>query len=153
MIPGLGRSPGERNSYLLQYSGLENSMDYIVHGVSESQTQLSDFYSFSFPQLSTDYQQLLSCRELRVAAGGQHNHESCSIVSDPLRPHGLYSQGLRVTFGSQLFHLRQSLSFFYHHDIGTSEASRPMVMYKALGSQCFCFVSSLLLLGSDGKTV
>ena len=27
MIPGLGRSPGERNSYPLQYSGLENSMD------------------------------------------------------------------------------------------------------------------------------
>ena len=27
-IPGLGRSPGEGNSYSLQYSGLENSMDY-----------------------------------------------------------------------------------------------------------------------------
>ena len=26
-IPGLGRSPGEGNSYSLQYSGLENSMD------------------------------------------------------------------------------------------------------------------------------
>ena len=26
-IPGLGRSPGEENSYPLQYSGLENSMD------------------------------------------------------------------------------------------------------------------------------
>ena len=25
-IPGLGRSPGEGNSYPLQYSGLENSM-------------------------------------------------------------------------------------------------------------------------------
>ena len=35
-IPGLGRSPGEGNSYLLQYSGLENSMDCIVHGVSKS---------------------------------------------------------------------------------------------------------------------
>ena len=30
-IPGLGRSPGEGTSYLLQYSGLENSMNYIVH--------------------------------------------------------------------------------------------------------------------------
>ena len=28
LIPGLGRSPGEGNGYLLQYSGLENSMDY-----------------------------------------------------------------------------------------------------------------------------
>ena len=26
LIPGLGRSPGEGNGYLLQYSGLENSM-------------------------------------------------------------------------------------------------------------------------------
>ena len=32
-IPRLGRSPGEGNGYLLQYSGLENSMDCIVHGV------------------------------------------------------------------------------------------------------------------------
>ena len=27
LIPGLGRSPGEGNDYLLQYPGLENSMD------------------------------------------------------------------------------------------------------------------------------
>ena len=33
-ILGLGRSPGEWKGYSLQYSGLENSMDYIVHGVS-----------------------------------------------------------------------------------------------------------------------
>ena len=39
-IPGLGRSPGEGNSYPLQYPGLENSMDCIVHGVSKSQTRL-----------------------------------------------------------------------------------------------------------------
>ena len=32
-IPGLGRSPGEGNNYRLQYSGLENFMDSIVHGV------------------------------------------------------------------------------------------------------------------------
>ena len=31
-IPGLGRSPGEGKSYPLQYSGLENSMDCVVHG-------------------------------------------------------------------------------------------------------------------------
>ena len=40
-IPGLGRSPGEGKGYLLQYSGLEKSMDYTVHGVAKSQTQLS----------------------------------------------------------------------------------------------------------------
>ena len=37
-IPGLGKSPREGNSYPLQYSGLENSMDYIVHGVTKSRT-------------------------------------------------------------------------------------------------------------------
>ena len=48
-IPVLGRVPGEVNSYPLQYSGLETSMDRgawqaTVHGVSKSQTQLSDFH-------------------------------------------------------------------------------------------------------------
>ena len=43
-IFGLGRSPGEGKGYPLQYSGLENSMDCIVHGVAESRTQLSDFH-------------------------------------------------------------------------------------------------------------
>ena len=43
-IPGLGRSPGEGNSYPLQYSGLENSMNCIAHGVAKRQTRLSDFH-------------------------------------------------------------------------------------------------------------
>ena len=42
-ISGLGRSPEEGKGYPLQYSGLENSMDCIVHGVTKSQTRLSDF--------------------------------------------------------------------------------------------------------------
>ena len=44
LIPGLGRSPGDGNGYPLQYSGLQNSMDCIVHGVTKSQTQLSNFH-------------------------------------------------------------------------------------------------------------
>ena len=43
-IPGLGRSPGEGKVYPLQYSDLENSMDYTVHGVTKSRTGLSDFH-------------------------------------------------------------------------------------------------------------
>ena len=43
-IPGLGRSSGEGKCYPLQYSGLENSMDCIVHGVTKSQTQLNNFH-------------------------------------------------------------------------------------------------------------
>ena len=38
LIPGLGRSPGEGKGYPLQYSGLQYSMDCIVHSVTESDT-------------------------------------------------------------------------------------------------------------------
>ena len=48
-IPGLGRSPGEGHDHPLQYSGLENFIDCIVHGVAKSLTRLSDFH---FPQCS-----------------------------------------------------------------------------------------------------
>ena len=44
-IPELGRSTGEAIGYPLQYSGLENSMDCIVPGVTKSQTRLSDSLS------------------------------------------------------------------------------------------------------------
>jgi len=37
-IPGLGRSSGEGDGYPLQYSGLENSMDCVDHGVTKSWT-------------------------------------------------------------------------------------------------------------------
>ena len=53
-IPGLGRSAVEGNSYPLQYSGLENSMDYIVHGVSNSWTWLGDFHFTSLLRLEQD---------------------------------------------------------------------------------------------------
>ena len=43
LIPGFRRSPGEGKGYPLQYSGLENSMYCIVHGVTKSRKQLNDF--------------------------------------------------------------------------------------------------------------
>ena len=43
-IPGFGRSPGEGKGYPLQYSGLENSMDCIVHGIAKSWTRLNKFH-------------------------------------------------------------------------------------------------------------
>ena len=49
LIPGLGRSPGEVNSYPLQYSGLENSMDRgawqaTVQGVAKTWTRLNNLH-------------------------------------------------------------------------------------------------------------
>ena len=60
-IPRLGRSPGEGKGYPLQYSGLENSIDCIVHGVTKSQTRLSDFH-FTIASLKSESDETLySC--------------------------------------------------------------------------------------------
>ena len=44
LIPGVERPPGEGNGYPLRYSGMENSMDCIVHRVTKSRTRLSSFH-------------------------------------------------------------------------------------------------------------
>ena len=50
LISGLGRFPGEGNGYPFQYSGLENSMDCIVHRVTKSQT-----FTFTFRRFGKKY--------------------------------------------------------------------------------------------------
>ena len=61
LIPGLGKSPGEGKGYPFQYSGLENSMDCIVHGVAKSQTRLSDFhFHFCFARLGCSNKPIIS---------------------------------------------------------------------------------------------
>ena len=50
--PLVGKIPWNKKGYLLQYSGLENSMDCILHGFAMSQIQLSDFIlSYSIKSL------------------------------------------------------------------------------------------------------
>ena len=46
-IPGLGRSTGEGEGYPLQYFGLENSLDCIVHGVAKSQIITEQLFIFT----------------------------------------------------------------------------------------------------------
>ena len=51
LIPGSGRSPGEGKGNPLQYSCLENPMDWgawwaTIHGIAKSRTLLSDFCVF-----------------------------------------------------------------------------------------------------------
>ena len=50
-ISRLGRSSGEGKGHPLQYSGLENSTNCTVHGVTKSQTRLSYFH-FTSPRNS-----------------------------------------------------------------------------------------------------
>ena len=65
LIPGLGKSPGEGNGYPFQYSGLENSMDRIVHGVAKSRTQLSE----GFPGGSDGKESTCNVRDLYSIPG------------------------------------------------------------------------------------
>ena len=58
LITGSGRSPKEGNGNPLQYSCLENSMDWrawlaTVHGVAKSWTQMSNFTFTFFPMLKS----------------------------------------------------------------------------------------------------
>ena len=68
LISVLGRYPGDRKGYPLQYSGLENSMDYIVHGVAKSWTRLSDFrfhfshFQWGFPGGASGKEPACQCR-------------------------------------------------------------------------------------------
>ena len=79
-IPGLGRSSGEGKAYPLQYSGLKNSKDCIVHGVTKSQTWLSDFLSFLLSLTSVDRGKVLNPSEpplLHLLNGG--NNSFCFV--------------------------------------------------------------------------
>ena len=76
-IPALGRSPGEGKGYPLQYSGLENSMDCIVHGVTKSQTRLSDFH-FHFHDIGEETE--TKRNELTCACYTVGKHQSVGLT-------------------------------------------------------------------------
>ena len=78
-IPGLGRSPWKRGCNALQYSGPENSMDYIVHGVTKSQTRLSHFH-FHFAIISVIFLKTIISKPLLLVYTNAINFISWSCV-------------------------------------------------------------------------
>ena len=84
-IPGMERSPGEGKGYPLQYSGLENSMDYKVYGVAKSQTHLSDFH-FHFHTPNIGAPQYI--RQMLTSLKGETNSNTIIVgkFSTPLTP-------------------------------------------------------------------
>jgi len=68
----LGRSPGEGKGYPLQCSGLENSMNYVVHGVAKGWTRLSDFtFTFHFHALEKEMATHSSVLAWRIPGTGE----------------------------------------------------------------------------------
>ena len=72
LMPGLGRSPGEWKGYTLQYSGLENSMDCIIHGVVNSHVQLSNFHFLRKSKIDS------------VSSRSRLNHEEIKHLNKPV---------------------------------------------------------------------
>ena len=81
-IPGLGRSSGQWNGYPLQYSGLDNSMDCIVHGVTKSQKQLSSFHYYYYLVLIDG-----TVRGILKPRKSVQKHESRRLISSEDRIH------------------------------------------------------------------
>ena len=80
LIPGSGRSTGEGNSYPLQYSCLENSMDRgiwqaIVHETAKNQTRLSNIFTLS----SKDWILVQRCKGLFLG----HSLSALEVVAPP----------------------------------------------------------------------
>ena len=73
-IPELGRSLGEGNSCPLQYSGLENSMDCIVHGVAE--LDMTEQLSFSLLGSLTEF-------PINCTSSAWTTHHSSSDLNTP----------------------------------------------------------------------
>ena len=77
-IPGLGQSLGEGKGNPLQYSGLENSMDCVVHGVTKSWTRLSHFtFTFHFHGLEKEMATHSSVLAWRIPGMGEPGGLPC----------------------------------------------------------------------------
>ena len=109
-IPGLERSPGGGKGHQLQYSGLENSMNYIVHGVAKSLTRLSDFH-FTSGWIHTDFRLK---REAKSKGGwGVLSRVGLWVTeSNPAHASGFLGQLLRELAYSQPNIARFSRDFF-----------------------------------------
>ena len=84
-IPGLGRSPGEGKGYPLQYSGLENSVDCIVHG-GLKESDMTEWLSLPlFNEIAKLFPKLLA---------NLHSHQWC--MRFPVSPH--YWQHLLLSY-------------------------------------------------------
>ena len=79
--PGFGRSPGEGKGYPLQYSGLENSMNCIVHGVTESDTTEQLSHS-SFRAVSQEAGVSLVAQWIRIRLPAQGTRVQSSVWED-----------------------------------------------------------------------
>ena len=91
--PWVVKIPGEGKGYPFQHSGLENSMDCKVHGVTKSRTRLGNFLAMAVkapsPNHWTTREFLLSYFSLHIAYSFSTSVPLISLLSLPEMPHSL----------------------------------------------------------------
>ena len=109
-IPGLGKSPGEGNSHLLQYSGLENSLvgggwQATVLGVTKSPK-----YAWDSPDKNSGMDSHSLLQGLFPTQGSNPGLLNCRQILYHLRHQGspvVYSRKLIIAFLCKLFAMQQ----------------------------------------------
>ena len=129
-IAGLGRSPGEGKGYLLWYSGLENSMDSIVHGVAKSQIWPSDSTQETYPrEISCQLILLGVCSYQAVCHGALGQHSKFRRVPQVI----FHSQGTPICstlfWGCSWFQHKIVLRFFWWHHIFAKERFQRLLSF------------------------
>ena len=110
-IRSLGwEDPLEGNSYPLQYFGLENSMDCLVHGVEKSRTWLSNFHFPFTPLLLTDNTVFSTLCSVQISSVTQ----SCPTLCDPMN---------RSTPGLPVHHQLPEFTQTHVHRVGDAISS------------------------------
>ena len=95
LMPGLWRSPGEGEGYPLQYSGLENSVDCIVNGVTKSWMWLNDFhFSLSF---RIDWFDILAVQGTLKSLLQHHNSKASFLQHSANSSHLYMTTGKTIT--------------------------------------------------------
>ena len=147
LIPGLGRSPGEGKISPLQHSGLENSMDCVVHGVIKSQTQLSDFHLLTCKFSSVAQSCLTLCNPMDCSTPGfpvhhqlpepTQTHVHC--ISDTVQPsHPLLSPSppasifpsIRVFSNESVLHIRWPKYWSFGFSISPSKEYSGLISFR-----------------------
>ena len=129
LTPGLGRSTGEAIGHSLQYSGLENSMDCIVHGVLKNQTRLSDFHFQTLDSVNLCPNSMLNSALLKPLHAYAHNlsikgPQFCCFEKDPwLCLWALHSPRSRISSNRQRFWIDSLLMKTYRWLTGRCLAS------------------------------
>ena len=98
-IPGLGRSPGGGKGYPRQYSGLENSMDCIVHGVTKSWVHWATFTD-SIMQMTPPLWQEEESKSL-LMKGKEESEKTGWTQHSKNEDHGIWSYHFKANMGKQ----------------------------------------------------